>query len=196
MPDMDVDAAGQGLIALVGGTIKTLRTARKISVTDLAKSSDVSRRMLTAIEAGTTNASLVTLDKIARALGVEFSSLVRSRTESPVEVLSSAEASTVWRGVTSESRGRVFTTTKSHGAAEMWDWSLGPGDRYDAEPDPSGSEEILAVTNGTLTLSVAGATYLVHPGAVARIATDRAYSYLNNSAEPLAFFRIVVINAP
>lgn len=190
----DLDLAGQSLIALVGGTIKQLRTAQKVSVTDLAKRADVSRRMLTAIEAGTANASLVTLDKIARALGVDFSSLVRSRSESPVELLLGSDASTVWRGAAKESRGRVFTTTKSRGPAEMWDWSLGAGDRYDAEPDPAGSEEVLSVTSGTLTLVVGDASYVVPEGGVARIATDREYSYVNGTAENLSFVRVVVIN--
>lgn len=192
----EVDVAGQSLIALVGGTIKKLRTAQRISVTDLAKRSEVSRRMLTAIEAGTANASLVTLDKIARALGVEFSSLVRTRADSPVELLHADEASTVWQGTKEGSRGRVFTTTKSQGPAEMWDWTLAPGDRYDAEPDPAGSEEILAVVNGTLALSVDGTSYSVGKGGVARIATDRTYSYINSSAETVSFVRIVVINTP
>ena len=191
----EVDAAGQSLIALVGGTIKKLRIAQRVSVTDLAKRSDVSRRMLTAIEAGTANASLVTLDKVARALGVEFSALVRSRTDTPVELLLKDEASVVWQGAKG-SRGRVFTTTRSQGPAEMWDWTLAPGDRYDAEPDPQGSEEMLAVVRGTLSLSVDGTTYEVPSGGVARIATDRAYSYINSSGSEVSFVRIVVINTP
>ncbi len=189
----DVDLAGQSLIALVGSTVKKLRTTQKISVTDLAKRSDVSRRMLTAIEAGTANASLVTLDKIARALGVDFASLVRSRPESPVELLAGEEGSIVWKGG-SGSSGRVFTTTKSRGQAEMWDWSLGPGDRYDAEADPAGSEEILYVTAGALDLVVDGSTYAIPESGVARIATDRTYSYINNSANDVTFVRVVVIN--
>lgn len=192
----EVDGVGQSLIALVGGTIKKLRTAQRISVTDLAKRSGVSRRMLTAIEAGTANASLVTLDKIARALGVEFSSLVRTRADSPIELLHADEASVVWQGTREGSRGRVFTTTKSQGPAEMWDWTLAPGDRYDAEPDPAGSEEILAIVSGTLTLSVDGTSYSMAKGGVARIATDRAYSYINNSADFVSLMRIVVINTP
>lgn len=36
--------------------------------------------------------------------------------------------------------------------AELWDWTLQPGDRYDAQPDPTGSEGMLLVIAGTLTL--------------------------------------------
>ncbi|WP_345152009.1 helix-turn-helix domain-containing protein [Arthrobacter ginkgonis] len=192
----EVDAAGSSLLASVGATVRQLRVARKISVTDLAKQADVSRRMLTAIEGGTANASLVTLDKVARALGVDFSALVRPPSDSAVELVGGGEAATVWRGLAEESAGRVFTTTRSRGRAEMWDWSLGPGDRYGAEPDPAGSEELLAVSAGTLVLSVDGRTHSVPAGSVAKIATDRPYSYVNDSDEVVRFVRIVVINAP
>lgn len=191
----DADSSGTDLISLVGATIRHLRTAQKVSVTDLANRADVSRRMLTAIEGGTANASLVTLDKIARALGVEFSALVRSPSESFVEVLVDAEATTVWRSGQEGSRGRVFTTTKSRGPAEMWDWRLDPGDRYDAAPDPAGSEELLAVTSGTLTLVMSDASYVIPVGGVARAPTDRTYSYVNGTAAPVSFIRVVVINS-
>lgn len=189
----EVDPSGQSLIELVGGTIRKLRTAQKLSVTELATRSEVSRRMLTAIEAGNANASLVTLDKVARALGVDFASLVRSRPDRPVELIAESQATVVWRG-SEGSRGRVFTTTQSRGQAEVWDWTLAPGDLYDAEPDPEGSEEILNVVRGTLVLAVDGTSYPVHAGSVVRLATDRVYSYRNESEREVQFLRVVVIN--
>lgn len=192
----DIDGAGRTLIASVGATVKRLRSERKISVTDLAKQADVSRRMLTAIEGGTANASLVTLDRVARALGVDFSALVRPKSDQVVELVGDGEAATVWRGRAEESAGRVFTTTSSRGRAEMWDWTLGPGDRYEAEPDPAGSEELLAVSEGTLGLLVDGQAHSVPAGSVAKIATDRLYSYVNDQDDAVRFIRVVVINSP
>ncbi|OUM42022.1 hypothetical protein B8W73_10445 [Arthrobacter agilis] len=185
---------GRDLVALVGSTIRQLRAQQKVSVTDLARRADVSRRMLTAIEGGSANASLVTLDKIARALGVDFSVLVRSRRDTPIEIVHDDDARAVWAGAAEESAGRVFVTSHSHGAAELWDWTLGPHDRYDAEPDPEGSEEILLVTRGELALAVANDRQVVPTGSAARIATDRSYSYINPSDTPVHFVRIVVIN--
>ncbi|MHA7146736.1 helix-turn-helix domain-containing protein [Arthrobacter sp. TmT3-37] len=182
------------LVALVGSTIRQLRAKQKVSVTDLARKADVSRRMLTAIEGGNANASLVTLDKIARALGVDFSVLVRSRAETPIEVVHDEDAKAVWAGAVAGSSGRVFVTSHSHGAAELWDWTLGPRDRYDAEPDPEGSEEILLVTRGELALAIGNDIHIVPTGSVARIATDRSYSYINPADASVHFVRIVVIN--
>ena len=78
----------------------------------------------------------------------------------------------------------------------MWDWTLGPGDRYEAEPDPAGSEELLAVSEGTLGLLVDGQAHSVPAGSVAKIATDRLYSYVNDQDDAVRFIRVVVINSP
>lgn len=190
----DISGESGELVALVGTTIRQLRAKQKISVTDLAQKADVSRRMLTAIEGGSANASLVTLDKIARALGVDFSVLVRSRAETPIEIVHDNDAKAVWAGAVDGSTGRVFVTSHSRGPAELWDWTLGPRDRYNAEADPEGSEEILLVTAGELALAIGDNIHLVPAGSVARIATDRTYSYINPSDTPVHFVRIVVIN--
>ena len=53
--------------------VRRLRNVAGISQATLAERSGVSRRMLVAIEAGEKNVSLTTLDLIAEALGVAFS---------------------------------------------------------------------------------------------------------------------------
>lgn len=179
---------------LVGSSIRRLRQERRLSAAELSRRADVSRRMLSGIESGTANASLVTLDKIARTLGVDFSALVRPRSDGAVEVMTSDEATVVWSGRAPGSEGRVFVTSRSIGPSEMWDWTLGPHDRYDAEPDPTASEEILSVTDGVLTLESGSRRYIVPRGSVVRLSSDRLYSYVNDGARPVRFQRVVVIN--
>jgi transcriptional regulator with XRE-family HTH domain len=53
--------------------VRRLRNAADLSQTALAEKSGVSRRMLVAIEAGETNVSLATLDRVAEALEVAAS---------------------------------------------------------------------------------------------------------------------------
>lgn len=189
-----LEAQERDIVAHVGATVRRLRTDQKMSVSELAIRADVSRRMLTAIESGTANASLVTLDKVARALSVDFSVLVRQKSDKPIEIVSDSEAKVVWTGPLRGSTGRLFAATRSRGSAEMWDWSLQSGDRYRAQPDPAGSEEILAVSTGTLTLAIDGHEHEVEVGSVVRFATDRPYAYINNGDGILTFTRIVVIN--
>jgi redox-sensitive bicupin YhaK (pirin superfamily) len=75
--------------------------------------------------------------------------------------------------------------------AELWDWTLAPGDTYQTEPDPAGSEELFVIISGTLTLVTDDhpATHLP-TGASARLATDRGYTYRNEGTEPARFIRV------
>jgi transcriptional regulator with XRE-family HTH domain len=74
-------------LADFGGRVRARRKQRGITVGRLAELSAVSRRMLTAIELGQANPSLVTVDKIARALDTDLASLALAGQAAP-EVLS------------------------------------------------------------------------------------------------------------
>ena len=74
----------------------------------------------------------------------------------------------------------------------MWLWSLGPGERYDAEPDPAGWHEMLFVTEGTLRLELSGTTRDYPAGSFTVYGTDQAYSYANPGAVPVRFVRNVI----
>ncbi|MDH0665871.1 helix-turn-helix domain-containing protein, partial [Pseudomonas sp. GD03858] len=62
----------------VSQNVRRLRGDAGLSQAALAERSGVSRRMLVAIEAGEKNVSLTTLDLIAEALGVAFSTLIQA----------------------------------------------------------------------------------------------------------------------
>jgi hypothetical protein len=86
----------------------------------------------------------------------------------------------------------VATTQRP--AAELWDWTLQPGDHYDAEPDPPGSEELFLVLSGTLTIAADGLEAVRLPaGASARFASDRRYRYENRTRRPVRFVRVVQV---
>jgi mannose-6-phosphate isomerase-like protein (cupin superfamily) len=69
---------------------------------------------------------------------------------------------------------------------------LQPGDRYDAQPDAAGSQELFLVLNGALTLEVEGLEPVtVKAGGSARLASDRSYAYANRGREPARYVRVV-----
>ena len=76
--------------------------------------------------------------------------------------------------------------------AQMWLWSLGPGERYEAEPDPAGWHEMIFVTEGTLRLELSGMAKDYPAGSFAVYATDRAYAYANPGEGVVRFVRNVV----
>lgn len=61
----------------LGSAIRELRLKHHLTISDVAQRTDISRGMLSKLENGQTSASLETLSRIARALGVSMSSLFR-----------------------------------------------------------------------------------------------------------------------
>ena len=61
----------------IGLKIVLERTKRRLSQEKLAEMSDLSKTALGAIERGTSSPSIDTLDRIASALGIELSELVK-----------------------------------------------------------------------------------------------------------------------
>lgn len=85
-------AEGKELTAAVGANLRRLRVKRGLSLERLAQKSAVSRAMLSQIELGQSTPTIAVLWKIARALGVTFSSLITSSTAPAPQVLRAREA--------------------------------------------------------------------------------------------------------
>lgn len=177
-------------IARVGTQVRRRRKERALTVQQLADAAGVSRRVLTSIEQGQANPSLVTIDRIARALGTDFASLATDSRAEPVAVHAPGEATGVWSSAMG-SRATLQVATSAQPAAELWEWELQPGDRYDALPDAAGSEELFLVLKGTLTLEVQGSSQQVRAGGSARLSSDRVYSYVNSGRSVCRFVRVV-----
>jgi hypothetical protein len=138
-------------------------------------------------EQGQANPSLVTVDRVARALGTDFASLTRDTQPDPVAVNEPGSAAGVWSSAAG-SRAALQVATQRQPSAELWEWVLQPGDRYDA----AGSEELFLVLNGALTLEVEGLEPVtVKAEGSARLASDRSYAYANHGREPARYVRVV-----
>lgn len=179
-------------VAHLGKQIRSRRQEQGLTVQQLADQAGVSRRMLTQIELGQANPSLVTVDKLARPLGTDFASLVRTEpTTSRYEVHHPGSAPGVWSS-NAGSRAALQVATTHRPPAELWDWTLQAGDHYEAEPDSPGSEELFLVLEGHLTITVTDGPILeLEQGASARIASDRRYTYGNPGSRPTRFIRVV-----
>ncbi|QND46332.1 helix-turn-helix domain-containing protein (plasmid) [Rhizobium lusitanum] len=176
------------VLAHVSGNLRRLRKSVGLSQTALAEASGISRRMIIAVEAGDANISLSSLDKLAAALGVDFVDLVRDPTRA-----SRADINQVtWRGKDGESLAVLLGSAPASTEAQMWLWALGPGDRYDAEPDPQGWHEMIYVTEGALRLELSGEASDYKAGTFAVYSTAQNYSYINPGETPVRFVRNVI----
>ncbi|MCY1424881.1 HTH-type transcriptional regulator SutR [compost metagenome] len=172
----------------VSENVKSLRRAASLSQDALATASGVSRRMLVGIESGDVNVSLNTLDRIAAALGVAFADLIRPPSSGQLDRIDEV----AWVGEHPDSRGTLLASTPAHKQAELWHWSLAPGDIYNAEPDADGWYDMLYVVEGSLTIVLAEETLQVESGGFHVFKSNQPFSYRNEGESLVRFVRNVV----
>ncbi|MFE5409525.1 helix-turn-helix domain-containing protein [Microbacterium sp. NPDC056569] len=176
-----------GVLAHVAANVRRLRTAGGLSQASLAAASGVSRRTIINLEAGEANVSLSALDHIAAALGATFVDLVAASTAAREAI-----DEVVWRGATPDSVGTLLGSAPATSEAQLWTWTLGVGDRYDADPDPVGWHELLLVTEGTLHIEREDGTSELTVGGHAIYSSAQTYAYVNGGDGPVQFTRVVV----
>jgi transcriptional regulator with XRE-family HTH domain len=173
----------------VSQNVRRLRHAAQLSQTALAEKSDVSRRMLVAIEAGEKNVSLTTLDRVAEALDVAFSDLIQApdaRDPSRINELA-------WEGVIPGSKAVLLSKAMASREVELWEWRLEPGEHYLSEPDAEGWSEQLYIFEGCLTLLLGDREHKLETGEFFMFASNQLYSYRNDGPVAARFVRNVVI---
>lgn len=172
----------------VGANVRRLRAEAGLSQAALAEASGLSRRLIVAVEAGDANISLANLDRLAGVLGVDFGAIVRD----PEQAGNQRVDQLGWRGAHADSRAAFLGATPARRTAELWIWSLGPGDRYDALPDAEGWREMLYVVEGTLIVETAGGGEVVAAGDFLIFDSSQSYSYVNAGQGTVRFVRNVV----
>jgi len=176
------------VLAFVAQNLRRLRRRAGLSQAGLAEASGISRRMIVNLEGGDTNVSLSSLDRLAEALGVSF-----------VEIVSDPDAQgrridvVAWRGRHPASEARLLGTVPARSEARLWAWTLGPGDRYQADPDPEGWHEMTAVIEGRLLIDLAEGPVTVEAGGFAIYDSAQEYSYVNLFDGLTRFVRNVVV---
>ncbi len=191
-PEAAEGHATSELFRSIGRRIRELRVGHHLTLDELSERSRVSRRMITMLEAGETNASLGTLDKLARALDCDFHTMITGSTVAPLTPEASGEVVALWEDGKG-STGKLLISHPRATTTELWQWELVPGARYDAEPDPPGIEEIILVSAGRLVVEVGEDRYKLESGEYLRLPTDRAYAYANAGRSTVHFVRIIVM---
>ncbi|HEX4815957.1 MAG TPA: XRE family transcriptional regulator [Nonomuraea sp.] len=187
---MSDGATTPGVGEIVARNLRARRADRGMTLAELAERSGVSRRMITLVEKGEGNPSLATVERLARALGVSFAALIGAEQGGDLKLVTPQQMVTPWRSDTGH--GRVTVTGQGPSAVELWDWQLGPGDRYDAVADPTGAQELIFVITGRLTLQLGQDRHELRAGNAVRFASDRTYTYLNDATRPTRFARVTI----
>ena len=170
----------------VGRNIRRLRLDRSQTLAGLAGQAGISVRTLVEIESGRANASLATLGAIADALGVDFGRLIQAEEPGASRTVRTADAAVAW----SDDRGseaRLVLVSREPQSAELWHWLLKPGSRYQGQPDPEGTDVLIMVTRGTLTMTVEDQPSQLKPGTAGHVTSGAGYLLANSGRTDTAF---------
>lgn len=179
---------------IIARNVRDYRRAAGLTIENLAAAAEISRRMLIMIEQGATNPSIATLDRLGQALGVGLSSLIGIPAPTGEAQLIAPDAMpAMWRGVAPESTARLTVSLGSRGDVEVWDWRIAPGEVFTAGVDPPGTQKLLYVLDGVLTVRLAENLLRVPTGHGARIPGDHPHGYENREARTLHFIGTVIL---
>ena len=179
------------VIQNVADNLGQARLQQGYSQEALATRAGISRRMLVNIEAGENNASIATVDKLASALGLAFSEMVRpafpTRNESSLPLR-------IWQGEQADSHASLLESVVRPGMVlELWRWQLAAGDSYHAEADAPGCHEIIYLLSGVLEVRLPQQCHQLQAGQSLTFASDQLYSYHNPGTLPCAFTKNILM---
>ena len=172
--------------------LQSLRAERGWSLDQLALRSGVSKGVLVALEQGRSNPNLATLARIGDAFGVPVTRLLDVPDEPAVRITSPHQARVLWRGEAGGT-GTIIAATDPPWAAELWRWTVQPGERFGGDAHAPATREMVWVESGTLTLTVAGERHEVRSGQCARFPASRPHRYENAGDQPARLTMVVVI---
>lgn len=180
-----MDSTGP-LARVIGERVRHERQARQWTLDRLAEVSDVSRRMLINIEQGSANPSIGILLKLSDALGVGLAALVEQPGPTSMKLTRSGSGPVLW---SSEAGGRavLVANTVPPDVVELWDWVLGPADRYGSEAHVAGTRELLHVLAGEVAVEVADQVLTLQVGDALSFHGDVPHAYANPGASPARF---------
>jgi transcriptional regulator with XRE-family HTH domain len=168
----------------VGGTIRELRKARDLTISDLSEISGVSLGHLSTLERGKSKPSVSVLQSVARALGVTVSWFFKERSpelseEREIVVRASSRKKLVFdSGISDE-----LLSPHLRGELELLLCRFAPGAESGDKPYTHRGEEAGVVMEGSLALWVDGKEMLLNKGDSFTFESSKPHRYWNPGDE-------------
>lgn len=170
--EMETDA----LARVIGARVRHERATRGWTLDQLAAAAGVSRRMIVNVEQGEVNPSIGTLLRLSDALGVGLPALVEPPAQPDERVTRAGAAPVLWRGEHGGT-GALVSGTASPDLAELWHWTMQPGERYASEPHAPSLRELLHVLEGAMRIEVGDRVHELGTGDAITFRGDVPHSY-------------------
>lgn len=142
--------------------------------------------MVVNVEQGAVNPSVGTLLRLGEALGMGLPSLVEPPQENAMTLTRAGKGPVLWTGEHG-GQGVLVAATAGPDVVELWDWTLGPGDRHASEAHSTGTQELVLVMTGSVTVEGGGQTEVLSAGDAASFPGDVAHCYGNARRRPARF---------
>lgn len=174
---------------IIAENLKALREIKKLSLEKVAELTGVSKTMIGQIERGVSTPTITTIWKIANGLKVSFTSLINYPQPDTIIVPKNDIQ------VLSEDNGkyRVYPhfPFEDDKRFEVYTVDIDKGGFLSADAHMEGTEELLTVFDGELTIRVNKEEYTIRSGDSIRFKADRPHSY-HNSGETLTRLSMVL----
>jgi transcriptional regulator with XRE-family HTH domain len=174
----------------VGANLRRVRHARRLSLSGLAEISGVSRAMLSQVERGKSAPTINVMWRIARGLGIPFSTFLSNDRETEAVVLRSASAK-VLTSRDGRFSSRALFPLGGPKRVEFYELQLSPHSVERAEGYPPGTQENLAVASGALTLVIAGRREHLDTGDAILFSADSVHEYRNEGDDPVRAYLVM-----
>lgn len=164
------------IAATIGAQIATRRALRGMSAAELARRAGLSKGTMSAIEAGTANPTISTLDALAVALRIPMTDLIVHESDpGPVHVPGTGI------GEGEEKRELLRRISGGH-SLEIWRMRLPAHHASSGLPHAPGTIEHLYVASGRLTAGPKGALVDLGPGDMLAFPGDSPHEYRTGDA--------------
>ncbi len=168
----------QEIHLVIAKNLKMLRESKKLSLEKVSELTGVSKTMIGQIERGESAPTITTIWKIANGLKISFTSLIHHPQPDTI-VVSKSDIQ-----VLSEDNGKyrvhphfLFEDDKRF---EIYSVEIDPGGFLRADAHMEGTEELLTIFDGELTIRVNDEEHTVRSGDSIRFKADRPHSYENS----------------
>ncbi len=171
----------------IGKVLRGLRKQRGLSLNDLAQISGVSSSMLSQMEKGRSIPSILVLCKIADGLDVPVAAFLKSKERERPKYLS-ADETPLRISADGKCAWRLLNPEKSEPKTEFYELTLRGGGIEKVAPYPQGVRANLAVSSGSLILSLGKQRHRLATGDVLEFSASISHSYINpGNAETVSF---------
>jgi transcriptional regulator with XRE-family HTH domain len=174
----------------LGERIRALRRERGLTLEDLSGRSGVSRAMISKLERGEKNPTLVVAAKVAEGLGVSLSQLVGVEERREVVVVPKERRMVVRDPETGFERQLLSPTSGGRGAEFVRNVLPEGSTSGELPPHRRGVEEYLVVEKGRLRAILAGEEYLLKEGDALYFEADVPHRFDNAGVGECSYYLV------